>query len=280
MRGLVEQRDVLRVDALDDPERGEPRPAADVDDPELAAVEVGGLEGVVPHVLRPVARVNDVVVDDGEEAVEPERLLLVLDEPRLRHRPRRRRRRRRRAPQPSHGDVAAASPTPGEHEGPRLGGGGGGEAEAARRPDPARRGVGANAARWGVGGGGHRHCSSSSRRRRRRRRHEGERREWKRMGGGRVARREGVTRRRGLVVGGGMGFASCRLPPDTWLPPSRPVCTWDLTEWGPLVSNWAFAFVLGLGVGGGGRGSSVASSFVVFVFFQVATLPKRRRVNT
>jgi hypothetical protein len=81
VRGLVEQRDVLRVDVPDDAKRGEAPPAADVDDLEVAAVEVGGLERVVAHVLGPVARVDDVVVDDGEEAVEPEGLLLVLDEP-------------------------------------------------------------------------------------------------------------------------------------------------------------------------------------------------------
>ena len=89
VRGLVEQRDFLRVDVLDDAERGEAGAAADVDDLEVAAVELGGLQRVVAHVLGPVARVDDVVVHDGEEAVEPEGLLLVLDEARRRDGPRR-----------------------------------------------------------------------------------------------------------------------------------------------------------------------------------------------
>ncbi|KAG8095636.1 hypothetical protein GUJ93_ZPchr0013g37794 [Zizania palustris] len=55
VRGLVEQRDVLGVDVLDEPERDEPRADADVDNLELAAVEVSGLERVVPYVLDPVS---------------------------------------------------------------------------------------------------------------------------------------------------------------------------------------------------------------------------------
>jgi hypothetical protein len=159
VRGLVEQRDVLRVNVLDDAERGEAGAAADVDDLEVATVEVGGLERVVAHILGPVARVDDVVVDDGEEAVEPEGLRLVLDEPRRRGWPHGGR--CRRAPEPRRGGgggCGGEGGALGEGEGERAteAGLGGAEAEEA---DPGRgpaRCEGLEAA-WRVGGG-HRHC--------------------------------------------------------------------------------------------------------------------------
>lgn len=49
---------------------------------QVRRVQLGHGQCVRAHVVRPVARVDHVVVDDREEAVEPERLLLVLDEPR------------------------------------------------------------------------------------------------------------------------------------------------------------------------------------------------------
>jgi hypothetical protein len=159
VRGLVEQRDVLRVDVLDDAERGEPRAAADVDDREVAAEEVGRFQRVVAHVLGPVARIDDVVVHDGEEAVEPEGLLLVLDEARRRGGPRRRGGRRRRASQPgAHRDGAAHPPGEGEGAGEAGGLGGAEEAQPRGTADPAsslRERPRASARRVG---GGHRHC--------------------------------------------------------------------------------------------------------------------------
>jgi hypothetical protein len=158
VRGLVEQRDVLRVDVPDDAERGEARPAADVDDLEVAAVEVGRLERVVAHVLGPVARVDDVVVDDGEEAVEPEGLLLVLDEPRRGEGPRGGR--GRRATEGGRGGGGGGRGPLGEGERAGEAGLGGAEAEetdpgGGPDPCPTRR-EGLSAARRV--GGGHRHC--------------------------------------------------------------------------------------------------------------------------
>ena len=165
VRGLVEQRDVLRVDVLDDPERGEAGAAADVDDLEVAAVEVGGLERVVAHVLGPVARVDDVVVDDGEEAVEPEGLLLVLDEPRRRRGPRGGRRRRgRRAPQPrGAGTCRERAPTgEGEGAGEAAGPGGAEDGPPGGRADPGpSRSEHARTAARRVGGG-QLHCLAAA----------------------------------------------------------------------------------------------------------------------
>ena len=108
-----------------------------------------------------MARIDDVVVHDGEEAVEPEGLLLVLDEARRRGGPRRRGGRRRRASQPgAHRDGAAHPPGEGEGEGAGEAGGLGGAEEAQPRgtADPAstlRERPRASARRVG---GGHRHC--------------------------------------------------------------------------------------------------------------------------
>ena len=87
MRRLVQNRHVLSLHRLDDSQRGETRSASDVDNAHVRMAQIRRLESVVPHILRPVAGIDDMVVHDGQEPVEPVGLLLVLDEPRLRRWP-------------------------------------------------------------------------------------------------------------------------------------------------------------------------------------------------
>lgn len=52
-------------------------------DLQVRAVQLGRDQGRIPHVNRPVSGVDYVVVDDGEVAIEPVGLALVLDQSQL-----------------------------------------------------------------------------------------------------------------------------------------------------------------------------------------------------
>ena len=81
MRALVEHRHAIGVDPLDDPLGREARTRTGVQGLEPPLVEPRPAQGLRPHGRGPEQRVDPAVVARREEAVEPVRLLLVLDQP-------------------------------------------------------------------------------------------------------------------------------------------------------------------------------------------------------
>ena len=81
VRALVEHRHAVGVDPLDDPLGREARTCSGVEGPQPPLVEPRRVEGRRSHLGGPEQRVHPAVVARREEAVEPVRLLLVLDQP-------------------------------------------------------------------------------------------------------------------------------------------------------------------------------------------------------
>jgi hypothetical protein len=77
---LVEHRHAGSVNALHNPFGGEAGAGAGVEDREVFVVEPRGLERLRAHVGSPEQRVHPAVIAEREEAVEPIRLPLVLDQ--------------------------------------------------------------------------------------------------------------------------------------------------------------------------------------------------------
>mmetsp|Transcript_226 Transcript_226/g.397 ORF Transcript_226/g.397 Transcript_226/m.397 type:complete len:221 (-) Transcript_226:69-731(-) len=84
MRALVQQRHVRRGHVFHHAKRSEPSSATNVDNLQVRIIKFSDTQRVLAHILRPVTWVHDVVVDDGEVAVEPEGLVFVLDQSRRR----------------------------------------------------------------------------------------------------------------------------------------------------------------------------------------------------
>ena len=80
VRGLVEDGDILGVHGLDNAEGGEACATTDIDNHQIRVVQIRRLKGVLAHVLGPMPGVDHVVVHNRQKPVEPEGLLLVLDE--------------------------------------------------------------------------------------------------------------------------------------------------------------------------------------------------------
>ena len=81
VRALVEHRHAVAVDRLDDPLGREARTSTGVQDLQPPLVEPRPAERIRPHGGRPEQGIDPAVVARREEAVEPVRLLLVLDQP-------------------------------------------------------------------------------------------------------------------------------------------------------------------------------------------------------
>lgn len=62
---LVQNSDILSFHSLDDAQSSETSTAADIDHTHIGMAEIGGLESVVPHILGPMAGIDDMVVYDG-----------------------------------------------------------------------------------------------------------------------------------------------------------------------------------------------------------------------
>mmetsp|Transcript_7999 Transcript_7999/g.19619 ORF Transcript_7999/g.19619 Transcript_7999/m.19619 type:complete len:223 (-) Transcript_7999:119-787(-) len=89
VRGLIDHSDLLGTHPrLDDAERAEAGACAHIDSVQVMPLHLGRLESLVAHLLGPVPRVDDRVVDYREKAVEGQGLLLVLHKPLCKGRPR------------------------------------------------------------------------------------------------------------------------------------------------------------------------------------------------
>mmetsp|Transcript_1144 Transcript_1144/g.3445 ORF Transcript_1144/g.3445 Transcript_1144/m.3445 type:complete len:294 (+) Transcript_1144:917-1798(+) len=84
---LVHQRHVGRRHVLHDALCAESSSTSNVHNLEVRAVKLGGNESIISHVHRPVPRVHNVVINNGQILVEPFGLVLVLDHTRLKDAP-------------------------------------------------------------------------------------------------------------------------------------------------------------------------------------------------
>mmetsp|Transcript_5003 Transcript_5003/g.9412 ORF Transcript_5003/g.9412 Transcript_5003/m.9412 type:complete len:220 (-) Transcript_5003:265-924(-) len=80
MRGLVQKSNVLWLHFLHNSQSAESRATAHIVHLQIRGIQLSHGERVVAHVHRPVARVHNVIVHYGQESVEPEGFLLVLDQ--------------------------------------------------------------------------------------------------------------------------------------------------------------------------------------------------------